>query len=70
MRANVAMSSSRTAAPYSEYLSILRATLTSLSSLAVFNSPIRVVVCKSKNSLEVVIDVAFHLFNILKNTRF
>ena len=45
MRANVAIRRSNTAAPYSEYLSILRATLTSLSNLAVFSNPINVVVC-------------------------
>ena len=44
--ANVAMSRIRTAAPYSEYLSIFRATLTNLSKRAVFNRPINVVVWK------------------------
>lgn len=43
--AKVAISNNRTAAPYSEYLSILRATLTSLRSRAVFRRPINVVVC-------------------------
>jgi hypothetical protein len=42
--ANVAISSSRTAAPYSEYRSIFLATRTSRSNLAVFNSPMSVVV--------------------------
>lgn len=46
--ANVAISSSSTAAPYSEYRSIFRATRTSLSSRAVFSSPISVVVCAAK----------------------
>ena len=45
MRANVAMSRRRTAAPYSEYLSILRATRTNRRRRAVFNKPIKVVVC-------------------------
>lgn len=44
IRAKVAMRRSRTAAPYSEYLSIFLATLTSLRSRAVFRRPIRVVV--------------------------
>lgn len=46
MSTNVDMSRTRTAAPYSEYLSILRATRTSLSNRAVFRSPMRVVVWK------------------------
>lgn len=44
IRANVAIRSSKTAAPYSEYLSIFLATLTSRSKRAVFNKPINVVV--------------------------
>lgn len=47
MSAKVAMRSSRTAAPYSEYLSIFRATLTRRRSLAVFSRPMRVVVWSS-----------------------
>lgn len=47
MSAKVAMSRSRTAAPYSEYLSIFRATLTKRRSLAVFSRPMRVVVWSS-----------------------
>lgn len=44
MRAKVAINNTSTAAPYSEYLSIFLATLTSRSKRAVFNNPIRVVV--------------------------
>jgi len=44
--ANVAISSSKTAAPYSEYLSIFLATRTSRNNLAVFSRPISVVVWK------------------------
>ncbi len=44
MSANVAMRRMRTAAPYSEYRSIFRATLTRRSRRAVFSRPIRVVV--------------------------
>lgn len=46
MRAKVAISSSKTAAPYSEYLSIFLATRTRRRSRAVFSKPIKVVVCK------------------------
>lgn len=46
IRANVAIKSTSTAAPYSEYRSIFRATRTRRSNRAVFNSPIKVVVCK------------------------
>lgn len=42
---NVAIRRSRTAVPYSEYLSILRATRTSRSRRAVFRRPMSVVVC-------------------------
>ena len=45
IKANVAMSRTKTAAPYSEYRSIFLATRTNLSNLAVFNRPINVVVC-------------------------
>lgn len=45
MRAKVAMRRRRTAAPYSEYLSIFLATLTRRRSRAVFRRPMRVVVC-------------------------
>lgn len=45
IRAKVAINSNNTAAPYSEYLSIFRATLTKRSKRAVFNNPIKVVVC-------------------------
>lgn len=46
MRAKVAMRRRRTAAPYSEYLSIFLATLTRRRSRAVFRRPMRVVVCR------------------------
>lgn len=46
IKANVAIRSTKTAAPYSEYLSILRATLTNLNKRAVLRRPIKVVVCK------------------------
>lgn len=49
--ANMHMRSIRTAAPYSEYLSNFRATLTKRSSLAVFRRPINVVVCKNKTEI-------------------
>lgn len=48
MSANVAIRSKRTAAPYSEYLSIFLATRTNLKSRAVFKRPINVVVWKIK----------------------
>lgn len=38
--------------PYSEYLSILRATRTSRNKRAVFNKPMRVVVCKHRKHTE------------------
>lgn len=50
MRAKVAMSSNSTAAPYSEYLSIFLATLTSRNSLAVFSRPMSVVVWNTKTT--------------------
>lgn len=46
IKANVAIKRIKTAAPYSEYRSILRATRTKRKSRAVFNNPISVVVCK------------------------
>lgn len=46
MSTNVDIRSTRTAAPYSEYLSIFLATRTRRSSRAVFNRPISVVVWK------------------------
>lgn len=48
MSKNVANKSMSTAAPYSEYLSSFRATLTNRKSRAVFNKPISVVVWKAK----------------------
>lgn len=47
IKANVAIKSNNTAAPYSEYLSIFRATRTNRRRRAVFNKPIRVVVWKN-----------------------
>lgn len=44
INANAATNNNNTAAPYSEYLSIFRATRTSRSNLAVFSNPMRVVV--------------------------
>lgn len=48
INANVAINNTSTAAPYSEYRSILRATRTKRNSRAVFNSPISAVLffCK------------------------
>ena len=51
LRAKVPIKSSKTAAPYSLYLSIFLATLTSRKRRAVFNSPIKVVVCKEHVTL-------------------
>lgn len=48
IKANVAINNSSTAAPYSLYLSIFLATLTSRKRRAAFNKPVRVVVCKQK----------------------
>lgn len=50
--ANMHIRSIRTAAPYSEYLSSFRATLTKRSSLAVFRRPINVVVCENKIEID------------------
>lgn len=46
INANVAINRINTAAPYSEYRSILRATRTNRKRRAVFNNPINVVVCE------------------------
>lgn len=48
----VAMRRRRTAVPYSEYLSIFRATRTSRNKRAVFNKPMSVVVCKHRKHTE------------------
>ena len=50
IRAKVAINNNIKAAPYSEYLSSFLATLTSRNNLAVFNSPMSVVVCKQRKS--------------------
>lgn len=44
INANVAIRRTKTAAPYSEYRSIFRATRTNRNNRAVFNSPINVAV--------------------------
>lgn len=51
IKANVAINKRSTAAPYSLYLSIFRATLTKRRSLAVFNKPMRVVVWKKSKTI-------------------
>lgn len=52
IRTKVAIRSRRTAVPYSEYRSILRATRTRRSKRAVFNRPMSVVVCEHRKHTE------------------
>lgn len=61
--AKPAMSRKSTAAPYSEYLSSLRATLTSRRSLAVLSKVIISVVCSG-----LIIQIANHVSVNIKNT--